>query len=102
GLSQDKLAQLTMSDPAFQGLDGRFDRQQFETVLRQVGMRPEDYLRNRGQVAIRQQIVEAVSDGLKAPDTFLRAVALYRGEDRTAEYILLPKTLAVPVEEPTD
>lgn len=102
GLSQDKLAQLTMSDPAFQGSDGRFSRQQFEYVLRQIGMRPEDYLQNRGQVAIRQQIVEAVSDGLKAPDTFLRAVALYRGEDRTAEYIVLPKSLVEPVEEPSD
>jgi len=102
GLSKDKLAQLTMSDPAFQGPDGRFSRQQFEQVLRQVGMRPEDYLENRGQVAIRQQIVEAVSDGLKAPDTFLRAVALYRGEDRTAEYIVLPKSLVEPIEEPGD
>jgi peptidyl-prolyl cis-trans isomerase D len=102
GLSQDKLAQLTMSDPAFQGPGGKFDRQQFEYVLRQVGMRPEDYLQNRGQVAIRQQIVEAVADGLKAPDTFLRAVALYRGEDRTAEYIVLPKSLVEPVEEPSD
>jgi peptidyl-prolyl cis-trans isomerase D len=102
GLSQDKLAQLTMSDPAFQGPNGQFDRQQFEYVLRQIGMRPEDYLENRGQVAIRQQIVEAVSDGLKAPDTFLRAVALYRGEDRTAEYIVLPKSLVEPIEEPTD
>ncbi|MEP9388083.1 SurA N-terminal domain-containing protein [Mesorhizobium sp. KR9-304] len=102
GLSQDKLAQLTMDDPAFKGANGQFDRQQFEYVLRQIGMRPEDYLQNRGQVAIRQQIVEAVSDGLKAPDTFLRAVALYRGEDRTAEYIALPKSLVEPVEEPTD
>ena len=102
GLSQDKLAQLTMSDPAFQGPNGQFDRQQFEYVLRQIGMRPEDYLQNRGQVAIRQQIVEAVSDGLKAPDTFLRAVALYRGEDRTAEYIVLPKSLVEPIEEPAD
>lgn len=102
GLSQDKLAQLTMSDPAFQGTDGRFSRQQFEYVLRQIGMRPEDYLQNRGQVAIRQQIVEAVSDGMKAPDTFLRAVALYRGEDRTAEYIVLPKSLVEPIEEPSD
>jgi peptidyl-prolyl cis-trans isomerase D len=102
GLSQDKLADLTMSDPAFQGPDGRFSRQQFDYVLRQVGMRPEDYLANRGQVAIRQQIVEAVSDGLKAPDTFLRAVALYRGEDRTAEYVVLPKSLVEPIEEPTD
>ena len=63
-------------------------------------MRPEDYLENRGQVAMRQQIVEAVSDGLKAPDTFLRAVALYRGEDRTAEYLVLPKSLVEPIEEP--
>ena len=102
GLSQDKLAQLTMSDPAFQGPNGQFDRQQFDYVLRQIGMRPEDYLANRGQVAIRQQIVEAVSDGLKAPDTFLRAVALYRGEDRTAEYIVLQKSLVEPIEEPSD
>ncbi|MBL8579636.1 MAG: SurA N-terminal domain-containing protein [Mesorhizobium sp.] len=102
GLSQDRLAQLTMSDPAFLGPDGRFNRQQFEYALRQIGMRPEDYLQNRGQVAIRQQIVEAVSDGMKAPDTFLKAVALYRGEDRTAEYVVLSKSLVEPIEEPTD
>ncbi|MEQ1944330.1 SurA N-terminal domain-containing protein [Mesorhizobium sp. VNQ89] len=102
GLSQDRLAQLTMSDPAFQGADGRFSRQQFEYVLRQIGMRPEDYLQNRGQVAIRQQIVEAVSDGMKAPDTFLKAVALYRGEDRTAEYVVLSKSLVEPIDAPSD
>lgn len=102
GLSQDKLAKLTMEDPAFRGPDGRFNRQQFEFALRQIGMRPEDYLKNRAQVAIRQQIVEAVSDGLQAPDTFLRAVALYRGEDRTAEYIVLPNALVEPIEEPAD
>lgn len=100
GLSEDRLAQLTMEDPAFRGPDGRFNRQQFEYALRQIGMRPEDYLRNRTQVAVRQQIVEAVSDGLKVPDTFLRAVSLYRGEDRTAEYIALPKSLVEPVEDP--
>lgn len=100
GLSEDRLAQLALDDPAFRGPDGRFNRQQFEFALRQIGMRPEDYLRNRAQVAVRQQIVEAVSDGLKAPDTFLRAVALYRGEDRTAEYIALPKSMVEPVEDP--
>ena len=102
GLSKEKLAQLTFEDPAFQGPDGRFNRQQFEFVLRQVGMRPEDYLKNRQQVAIRQQIVEAVSDGLSAPDTFLRAVALYRGEDRTVEFIKLPGRLVEPIEPPDD
>ena len=100
GLSRDKLAALTAEDPAFQGTDGRFSRQQFDFVLRQIGMRPDDYFKNREQVAIRQQIVEAVSDGLNAPDTFLHAVALYRGEDRTVEYVGLPKSLVEPVVAP--
>ncbi|TIV63046.1 MAG: peptidylprolyl isomerase, partial [Mesorhizobium sp.] len=61
-----------------------------------------DYLKNRSQVAVRQQIVEAISDGLKAPQTFLKAVALYRGEDRTIDYLVLPKTLVQPIEAPAD
>lgn len=102
GLSKDRLAELTRDDPAFKGSDGQFDRRMFDYVLRQVGMRPEDYLKNRGQVAVRQQIVEAVSDGLKAPDTFLKAVALYNGEDRTVDYIVLPKSLVEPIDPPSD
>lgn len=102
GLSKDRLAQLTWDDPTFQGPDGKFNRQSFEYILRQIGMRPEDYLKNRAQVAVRQQIVEAVADGMKAPDTFLRAVALYRGEDRTIDYLTLPKSLVEPIAAPTE
>ncbi|WP_214470994.1 SurA N-terminal domain-containing protein [Mesorhizobium sp. dw_380] len=102
GLSKDRLAELTREDPAFKGPGGQFDRRTFEYRLHEVGMRPEDYLKNRGQVAVRQQIVEAVSDGLKAPDTFFKAVALYRGEDRTVDYLTLPKTLVGPIEAPGD
>ena len=102
GLSKDRLAELTREDPAFKGPGGQFDKRTFEYMLRQIGMRPEDYLKNRAQVAVRQQIVEAVSDGLKAPDTFFKAVALYRGEDRTVDYLTLPKTLVEPIEAPSD
>src|SRR5262245_7324574 len=100
GLSKDRLAELTREDPAFQGPDGKFSRQQFDHVLQQVGMRPEGYLKSRGQAAVRQQIIEAVSDGLTAPDAFLQAVALYKGEDRTVDYLALPKALVEPIEEP--
>ncbi|WP_127523293.1 SurA N-terminal domain-containing protein [Mesorhizobium sp. Z1-4] len=102
GLSEDRLAQLTAEDPAFHGPDGRFDRQQFEFVLRQVGMRPEDYLRNRERVAIRQQIVDAVAEGLRTPDAYLRAVALYQGEDRTVELMVMPRSIVEPIADPTD
>jgi peptidyl-prolyl cis-trans isomerase D len=102
GLSRDRLATLTAEDPAFHGADGRFDRNQFQFVLQQVGMRPEHYLRNREQVAIRQQIVEAVSDGLQPPDAFLRAYSLHQGEDRTVEFVILPNSLVEPVPAPSD
>lgn len=101
GLSRDRLAELTAADPAFQGPDGSFSRQQFDFVLRQVGMRPEDYLKSREQEAIRQQIVEAVSVGARPPDAYLRAFALYRGEDRTVEFITIPRSVVEPVGEPT-
>jgi len=102
GLSKDRLANLTAEDPAFQGPDGRFDRERFVYLLQQIGMRPEDYFNNRANVAIRQQIIDAGTDGLKAPDTFLRAVALYRGEDRTVEYLNVPRSIVEPIEEPAD
>jgi peptidyl-prolyl cis-trans isomerase D len=100
GVSKDRVAALTAEDPAFQGAGGAFDRRQFEFVLRQIGMRPEEYLRNREQVAVRQQIVEAISDGMSVPETFLRAVALYQGEDRTVEYLTLPGALVEPIAAP--
>ncbi|MFC6487745.1 SurA N-terminal domain-containing protein [Nitratireductor sp. GCM10026969] len=100
GLSQEKVAGLTAADPAFRGADGRFNRQQFEFVLNQAGMRPEQYLRNREQAAIRQQIVDAVAGDVSVPETLLTNVALYRGESRTMEYVPLPRSLVEPIEPP--
>ncbi|MGB3502467.1 MAG: SurA N-terminal domain-containing protein [Mesorhizobium sp.] len=102
GVSRDKIAVLTREDSAFFGPSGQFDRMQFEYVLRQVGMRAEDYFRNREQVAVRQQIVEAVSDGMKAPETFLRAAALYQGENRSIDYITLSRSIVPTVAAPDD
>jgi len=100
GLSKDRIATLTAEDPAFRGPDGRFDRQQFDYVLRQVGMSPQNYFDTRANEAVRLQIVDATTSGMQAPAAFLRAVALYRGEDRTVDYIVLSKSLVEPIEEP--
>ncbi|MFZ1775058.1 MAG: peptidyl-prolyl cis-trans isomerase [Rhizobiaceae bacterium] len=96
GVSQERLAKLVAEDPAFHGANGQYDRNIFDQVLAQVGMRPEDYLKSREQVAVRQQIVEAVTDGLDAPKTFLKAISLYKGEDRTIDFILLQPASVTP------
>ncbi len=102
GLSQDRLANLTADDPAFRDSSGKFSRTNFDAVLRNVGMRPEDYLKSRERVAVRQQIVEAVADGAKLPDVYLQAMAVHSGESRDVDYVKLPVSLVQPINEPTD
>jgi peptidyl-prolyl cis-trans isomerase D len=87
GLSEDRLASLIAEDEAFQGLNGQFDRGQFRAVLRNVGMREQDYIISRQQAATRQQVAEAVSDGMAAPKTFLDALFQFQGQTRDVQYI---------------
>jgi peptidyl-prolyl cis-trans isomerase D len=93
GLSKDRLAALTGDDPAFKGNDGSFSRGQFDAVLRNVGMRPEDYLKSREKIAVRQQIVDAVTDGLPVPKAYLSAIAQHDGENRTVDFLTIPASI---------
>lgn len=102
GLSKDRIARLTAEDPAFRGPDGKFNQQVFTRVLRSVGMQPQDYFDNRKKVAVRQQIVEAVVDGMKAPDTLLTAFSLYEGESRTVDFLTLQPSVVGEIADPSD
>ncbi|RKF08218.1 peptidylprolyl isomerase [Oceaniradius stylonematis] len=96
GLSEDRLAGLIAEDQAFQGLDGRFDRSQFRLILREVGMTEADYIVDREQAAIRQQIIEAVADGITMPDTFLEAVHRYQGQTRDVSFVEIDSSALTP------
>lgn len=102
GLSQDRLAKLISEDPAFHGVNGQFDRMIFSSVLRNAGLREQDYITNRTQVAVRSQIVEAVSDGYVAPNVLTDALRKYRNETRAVDYILLSNANIDPVKAPAD
>ncbi|MBJ6131492.1 peptidyl-prolyl cis-trans isomerase [Ochrobactrum sp. Q0168] len=102
GLSKDGIARLTAEDPAFQDASGNFSRAQFDAVLRQSGIRAQDYLENRAKVARRQQMVEAATDGIKMPDAMLKALALYQGESRSVDYITIPVEKADAIPAPAD
>jgi len=102
GLSDDRLAALIAEDAAFHDFNGRFDRNNFRRVLSSAGMTEEDYLRSRGQVAVRTQIVEAVSDGFSAPEALITAFAQYDAETRDVDYLLLTKSSIDPVAAPSE
>ncbi|HSX75763.1 MAG TPA: SurA N-terminal domain-containing protein [Shinella sp.] len=102
GLSEGRLARLIADDPAFRGVNGQFDRMIFSSVLRNAGLRENDYINNRSQVAVRAQVVEAVSDGYKAPDVLTAALRQYRNEARTIDYLILSNANIDPVKAPGD
>ncbi|WP_255561681.1 SurA N-terminal domain-containing protein [Pseudohoeflea coraliihabitans] len=102
GLSDERLARLVADDPTFHDFNGRFDRNNFARILSSVGMSEADYIASRSKVAVRSQIVEAVADGLDAPDALLTALAQYQAESRDVAYILLTPDALDPVAEPTN
>ena len=87
GLSEDRLANLIAEDPAFKSVNGQFDRNLFSERLRNSGFREDDYIKERSKVAVRSQIVEAVSDGFTAPQVLVDALKQYRNEQRAVDYI---------------
>ena len=102
GLSQDRLAQLIGDDPAFKAVNGQFDRSLFTSRLRNAGIREDDYIKERSKVAVRSQIVDAVSNGFTAPKTLVDALKLYREESRGIDYLLLTNANIEPIKAPAD
>ncbi|ACE91215.1 peptidylprolyl isomerase PpiC-type domain-containing protein [Rhizobium phaseoli] len=102
GLSEDRLAQLIGDDPAFKAVNGQFDRELFVSRLRNAGIRQDDYIKERSKVAVRSQIVDAVSNGFTAPKTLVDALKLYGDESRSVDYLLLTNANIEPIKAPAD
>ncbi len=102
GLSEDRLAQLIGDDPAFKAVNGQFDRTLFTSRLRNAGIREDDYIKERSKVAVRSQIVDAVSNGFTAPKTLVDALKLYRQESRGIDYLLLTNANIEPIKAPAE
>ncbi|BDA84685.1 peptidylprolyl isomerase [Aureimonas sp. SA4125] len=102
GLSEERLARLIADDPSFHDQAGRFSRTNFRDLLANVGMRENDFIRNREQAAVRSQIVDAISEGATAPELVKQAFGLYNGERRTADYLTIAPAAVQPIAEPAD
>jgi peptidyl-prolyl cis-trans isomerase D len=102
GLSEDRLATLISQDPAFRAVNGQFDRTLFSERLRNSGMREDDYILERSKVAVRTQIIEAISDGFTPPKVLVDALAQNRNEQRSIDFLLLSNANIDPVKAPAD
>ena len=102
GLSETRLAELIAQEPAFRSPSGQFDRQMFSAALRNAGLREDDYIASQSKAAIRSQIVDAVSDGFKAPKVLVDALTEYKDQTRDIRYMLISASNIEPVKPPTN
>jgi len=87
----DELVQRAILEiPAFQGLGGRFDPEQFRAVLARNGLSEADLVADlRGGIA-QQQVVGAVSAGVPAPAPLVENLYRFQGEQRVLEAVIVP------------
>lgn len=101
-LSKDTIARIIGDDTMFQ-INGIFNQDLFRNYLQQLHINENSFLDYYTKKEKRNQLLSASLSGIKAPDLFYKALALYQEETRTADYLILDlkekKTLADPNQE---
>jgi peptidyl-prolyl cis-trans isomerase D len=101
-ISNDTLAEIVRSDPTFAGTDGQFSRAAFDSILRQAGMSEGYYLDLRRKDELREEITNALTDGLATPPAMVDLLHKYREETRVIEHVTIDPAKAVTVPEPDE
>ncbi|WP_347313293.1 peptidylprolyl isomerase [Defluviimonas sp. SAOS-178_SWC] len=89
--------------PAFQGLDGKFDRDTYALTLKQEGLSEGEFESKLRDEAARTVLQGAILGGTAAPETYVARIAAWASETRdftVAELIAsdLPEPVAAPDE----
>jgi peptidyl-prolyl cis-trans isomerase D len=90
------LRQSVFDIPAFHGANGAFDRQTFETVLRNNNLTEARFLALQHDDLARRQVLDPVQAGVSVPDVLTRQAFDYRGEKRAADMVEFPFAAVTP------
>lgn len=98
----DLVLEDIMSDAAFQGPTGQFDRETFQQTLYTNGISEAFLVDDRKRYITRQQLVEAVSQNVDVPDGFAQRMYAVLNEQRKAKYVVLTPEMVDAPGEPDD
>ncbi len=92
-----------MESPAFQGPDGKFDRDTYTFALDRIGLKPTDFEEIVREEATRDLVASGIQAAATIPDSEALAVLDFLGEKRSFEWLRLDAALLPePVPAPTD
>ncbi len=101
GQSDAETMRLILSDPNFKGVNGSFDPQRFQAIIRQFGFTEARYIADQRKLSLRRQIAGTLSAGLQPPNTLMEALMHYQDEQRSIEYVKLGAAQAGTIDPPS-
>jgi peptidyl-prolyl cis-trans isomerase D len=99
-LSDSEVAKQITADPAFQGLNGQFDRARFEQVIRNAGFTEARFVAEQRRRLLRRELAGTIASGLSAPKALVEAASRYENEQRSVEFVLLDRAQAGEIPPP--
>ncbi len=104
GLSvgDERVARAVLALPAFQGLDGQFDREVYREALRRNGLTEEEFEASLRQDSTRTILQAAVVSGLPEPRAYGDTLAAYSNERRVVTWAPLSTADVAVAPQPSE
>ncbi|WP_298848020.1 peptidyl-prolyl cis-trans isomerase [uncultured Ruegeria sp.] len=102
-IGDENLQQEIIAIPAFQGVNGSFDRESYRFQLEQVGMTDSEFESDLRKESARTIVQGAIMGGVEMPATMIDTMIDYIGARRSFTVATVgTDALEMPVAEPTD
>jgi len=100
-MADAEIVQQITKDPNFLGINGTFDPNRFQQLVRQAGFTENRYVEEQRRTTLRRQLANTITGDLTVPKTVLDAVNRYQNEQRSIEYVTLGRAQAGDIAKPT-
>jgi peptidyl-prolyl cis-trans isomerase D len=100
-VSDQLVAASIMSNPAFKGADGQFNRALFDQALRNANLSEAGFVQEQRAAMARLHLAEAIAGDVTVPAAAKEALHRYANERRAASYVLLTPGMAGEIPAPS-
>ena len=100
--SDAELAQQIRALPAFKGATGQFDHNVFLQIIGNAGYTEQDFLEAERTDQARAQLLTALEAGFAIPEGYSNGLALYLGERRAADFVIVSPDSVGDIAPPSD
>jgi peptidyl-prolyl cis-trans isomerase D len=101
GQSTEETLKTIFNDPNFKGVNGSFDPQRFQGLIRQMGYSEQRFIAEQRRILLRRQIAGSIAAGLEPSKVQMETLARFQSEQRSIDYVKLGAAQAGTIDPPS-